>query len=122
MANLFAHSANLGTGLTTAGDTTNVLDRGNQHWNYPGLVKVVTTVGSTPTATYAIVGSVDGVNFYGLPYADSASLSTLTVATFVITTATTKFLFLQPAPWRYLKVTLSAVTNVTSTIDVYTGE
>jgi hypothetical protein len=121
MAILVTHSATIATAQTTAADT-NILDRGSQHWNEPALMTIVTTIGATPTATYAILGSVDNVNYYPLPYADSLTPSTVSTGTFTITTAVTKELLLQIAPWRYIKVTISAVTNVTSTVSVASGE
>lgn len=121
MAIITSHSAAIAVGQTTAADT-NILDRGTQHWGMPAVLVVVTTVGATPTATYAILGSVDNVLYYPIAYADSGTPGTFTAATFAITTAGSKYLYLQAAPWRYLKVTISAVTNVTSTINAMTCE
>lgn len=121
MAILTTHNGTIATAQTTAADT-NILDRGSQNWDNPAMLSIVTTVGATPTATYAILGSVDGVFYYPIPYADSATPTTYTVATFAITSAGSKYLYLAVAPWRYLKVTISAVTNVTSTINAMSGE
>jgi hypothetical protein len=84
------------------------------------LLKITTTVGATPTCTYAIEGSPDGTNWFNVAYSDSATPETVSVATFAITTATTVYKILRPNhPWRYLRVTMSANTNVTNTIDAW---
>jgi len=103
---------------TGSGPSTNVADRGARSGGAD--LEIVTTVGATPTCTYLIEGSMDGVNFYPVPSADPATPTTFAQTTFVITTATTTRRFLQPGiPWRYLRVTMSANTNVTSTISVW---
>lgn len=109
---------NLATAQTGNGASTNVIDRGGR--TGPCLLQIVTTIGATPTCTYAIEGSTDGTNFFAIPYADPSTPTTAAVATFVITTATTtrKYL-LSGFPWRQLRVTMSANTNVTSTIDAW---
>jgi len=123
MAIIVSHNANIANAQAAAGDT-NVLDRGMAHWDHPVMLRLVTTIGATPTMTFSqILGSVDNSSFYPIPYADSATPGTLTVAAFgAITTAITKIVYLQPTPWRYLKMTISAVTNMTATIDVFSGE
>jgi hypothetical protein len=109
---------NLGTAQTTNVDTTNTMDRGAMRG--PVLLKLVTTIGATPTVTVNILGSMDGTNFYNVAYAVSGTPETPVVAAIVITTATTNFYILRPAhPWRYLKLNYSANTNVTITADVY---
>jgi len=109
---------NLCTALTGSVATTNIIDRGGR--TGPVLLQVVTTVGATPTCTYLLEGSTDGTNFYAIPYADPATPTTVTVATFTVTSATTTRKYLQAAaPWRYLRVTMSANTNVTNTIDAW---
>lgn len=112
-------SVNLSTAQTGNGQSTNVADRGGARG--PALLKVTTTVGATPTCTYAIEGSADGTNWFNIPYADSATPTTIVVATFVITTATTAIKLLQvDQPWRYVRLTYSSNTNVTTTADVWT--
>lgn len=109
---------NLGTAQTGNARTTNVIDRGGR--TGPCLLQIVTTIGATPTCTYAIEGSVDGANWFAVPYADPATPTTAAVATFVVTTATTTRKYvLRDYPWRYLSVNMTANTNVTSTIDVW---
>lgn len=112
-------SGNLATAQTGNGQTTNIVDRGRL--SGPALLRITTTVGATPTCTYAIEGSADGSDWFSVAYADSATPETVSVATFAITTTTTVRKILRPDhPWRYLRVTYSANTNVTSTVDVWT--
>ena len=112
-------ASNLANAQTGTGPTTNIADRGGAVG--PALLKITTTVGATPTCTYAIEGSPDGTNWYSVPYADSATPGTFVVTTFAITSATTKWVIVQrDAPVRYLRITFSANTNVTNTVDVFT--
>ncbi|HKY57537.1 MAG TPA: hypothetical protein VJL80_05825 [Aeromicrobium sp.] len=112
-------SGNLSSAQTGNGASTNVADRGDAA-DRPALLKITTTVGATPTCTYAIEGSADGTNWFSVAYADSATPETLSVATFAITTATTVYKILRlNHPWRFLRVTYSANTNVTNTADVW---
>ncbi len=110
---------NLCTALTGSVPTTNIIDRGGRTGTV--LLQVVTTVGATPTCTYLVEGSTDGTNFFAIPYADPTAPVTYSVATFgPVTSATTTRKYLQPGiPWRYLRVTMSANTNVTNTIDAW---
>lgn len=113
-----ANTANLSNAQTGIGQSTNVLDRGGN--TGAGLLKIVSTIGATPTVTVAIEGSPDGVNFYNVAYALAATPETVAVANIVITTATTAYYILRPNhPWRFLRLTLSANTNVTLTADVW---
>lgn len=113
------NSASLSAAQTGNGVSTNIADRGAAVG--PALLKVTTTVGATPTCTYALEGSADGTNWFAVAYADSATPETVSVATFAITTATTVYKILRPnMPWRYLRITYSANTNVTTTADVWT--
>jgi hypothetical protein len=111
-------TANLSAAQTGNGPSANVLDRGGSVG--PVLLRIVTTVGATPTCTYAIEGSPDNVNFFAVQYADSASPQTLVITTFAISSAVTA-LKLIPVniPVRYLRVTYSVNTNVTNTLDAF---
>ncbi len=112
-------AASLSAAQTGNGQSTNVADRGGVRG--PALVKVTTTIGATPTCTYAIECSPDGTNWFPAPYADSATPTTISVATFVVTTATTLYkILITDMPWRYVRMTYSANTNVTNTCDVWT--
>jgi len=112
-------SISLCAALAGSVSTTNIIDRGGR--TGPVLLEVITTVGSTPTCTYLVEGSVDGANFFAVPHADPAVPGTFGVATFgPVTTATTTRRVVQSGqPWRYLRVTMSANTNVTNTINAY---
>jgi hypothetical protein len=114
-------TAEIATAQTTAGATANVLDRGEQ--SGVATITIVTTIGATPTCTYQVEGSPDNSAWSPLSTADSATPTTFTTATFVITTATTVVRIVNPASGsaRYIRVTLSAVTNVTSTINAAVG-
>jgi hypothetical protein len=102
------------------GVTTNVVDRGTTLG--PASVVIVTAVGSTPTCTYQLEGSLDNSAWNPLSSADSGTPTTFTTATFVITTATTTTRIVNPASAaRYIRLTLSANTNVTNTINVQVG-
>ena len=100
------------------GPSTNVVDRGAR--TGPVDLEIATVAGATPSCTYQIEGSSDGTNFYPIPSADPTAPGTFATATFAITTTTTTRKLLQALqPWRYLRVTMSANTNVTSTITAY---
>lgn len=111
-------TANLSAAQTGTGQSTNTADRGGT--SGATLLKITTTVGATPTVTVAIEGSPDGVNWFNVPYADSATPTVIAVANLVITTATTSYKTIQPnVPVRFLRLTYSANTNVTITADVW---
>jgi hypothetical protein len=111
------NAANLSTAQTGNGASTNVVDRGAG--TGAALLTIVTTIGATPTVTIAIEGSADGTTFFPVAYATAAAPETVTVAAVVITTATSSRFLLRPGhPWRYLRLTYSANTNVTSTADL----
>jgi hypothetical protein len=113
------NAVSLSAAQTGNGASTNVLDRGSSPAG--ALLKVTTTVGATPTVTIAIEGSADGTNFFNVGYALAATPETVAVANVVITTATTNYYLLRPNhPWRFLRLTYSANTNVTTTADVWT--
>ncbi len=104
---------------TGNGDSTNTVDRGYTLGG-PVLLTIVTTIGSTPTVTVNIVGSMDGTTFFNVPYALPATPSTFVVTALTITTATTGHYLMQTAqPWRYLKLAYTANTNVTLTADIF---
>jgi hypothetical protein len=117
----FRDTGEIATAQVAGGVTANVFDRGEQT-GYAS-VTIVTTVGATPTCTYQLEGSPDNGSWSVLSSADSATPTTFSTATFVITTATTTVRFVNPAATaaRYIRLTLSAITNVTSTINVAAG-
>lgn len=112
------NTANLCTGQTGNGATTNVIDRGSSIG--PAVLRISTTAGAAPTCTYLVEGSEDGVNFVPVIIADSATPTTLSFATFTITSTTVVMKYIQPnQPLRYIRVTMSANTNITNTIDLF---
>lgn len=113
------NSAALSVAQTGSAVSTNVCDRGGTFG--PALVTIVTTIGATPTCTYAIEVSVDGSDWFAGAYADVATPGTTSVATFVITTATTaRKILIADQPWRYARITYSSNTNVTNTASIAT--
>ena len=116
---LTATGVNLSTAQTGDADSTNTMDRGYTLVG-PCLLRIVTTVGATPTVKVDIQGSMDGTNFYNVTYALPATPTTFTVARITVTTADTFHYILVPqAPWRYLKLVYSLNTNVTLTADAF---
>lgn len=114
----FVNTANLSTAQTGNGQSTNVVDRGASIG--PALLKITTTVGATPTVTIAIEGSADGTSWLNVPYAVSNTPTTVAVANVVINTATTNYYYIQAnVPVRFLRLTYSANTNVTTTADIW---
>ncbi len=112
------NSVSLSAAQTGSGQSTNVADRGNAVG--PALLTITTTIGSTPTCTYAVEGSADGTDWFNVAFADAATPETVSVATFVVTTATTVRKILRPNhPWRELRISYSANTNVTNTATLY---
>lgn len=114
------NTARLSAAQAGNGVSTNVADAGLVKCN--ALLTIVTAVGATPTCTYAIEGSADGAAWFPVQYADLATPDTWAVSTFVITTAGTTHRVVRGAlgiPFRYLRLTYSANTNVTNTADLY---
>jgi hypothetical protein len=113
------NGANLSSAQTGNGVSTNVADRAGRA-REPALLTIVTAVGATPTCTYAIEGSADGADWWPAAYADAATPETVSVSTFVITTAVTVHKILRMGhPWQFLRVTYSSNTNVTNTADLW---
>lgn len=112
---------NLATALAGNGQTTNVVSRRfDLVATRPALVRVVTTVGATPTCTYQVEGSPDGTSWFPMATYDAAGAASPTGATFVVTSATTTWRVVPvDMPWTFLRVTMSANTNVTSSIDAF---
>jgi hypothetical protein len=112
------NSGNLQTSQTGNADSTNTIDTGAGA--RPCTLKIVSTVGATPTVTVNILGSADGTNFFNIPYSTTAAPTSVVVAALTITTAVTSHYHLTPNyGWRYLKLNMSANTNVTLTSDLF---
>ena len=111
--------AQTGTGNSEVFDFQN-LGVGGENVREPTLVRIVTTVGSTPTCTYQIQGSVDKSNWSNLLYADSSAPTSFSSSTFTLTSATTVVKVIKAAQkYRYVRVVYSSNTNVTNTVDIY---
>lgn len=84
------------------------------------LVRIVTAVGSTPTCTYAVQGSLNQSSWFNLVYGDISTPDTYTSSTFTVTSATTVVKVIKAGQkYRYVRVVYSANTNVTNTTDIY---
>ena len=78
---------------------------------------VVEQAGATPTVTFKIQGSLDGSNWYDIPYVTDAS-DTLSQASLTMTAVGTKVLF-GMRPFAFYRVVVSANTNVTFRCEAY---
>lgn len=118
MATTTSSEVALSTAQTGTGDSTNVAFRPTPGGT--GAVVITSTVGATPTVTINIQASVDGANYYNVAYATTAAPETPVITALTITTAVTTTYILRPnLPWRYLKLVLSANTNVTITATAF---
>ena len=77
---------NLQTAQTGNADSTNTIQRSGDYAS-PASIRITSAIGATPTVTVNIQGSVDGTNFYNIPYALVAAPSTFVVTAITITTA-----------------------------------
>jgi hypothetical protein len=108
----------LSNAQTGNGDSTNFALRPS---TAPGGALVITsTIGATPTVTVNIQGSVDGAAWFNVPYSLVATPRTFVLTALTITTAvTTTYLLQELVFWSYLKLALTANTNVTLTATAY---
>jgi hypothetical protein len=99
--------------------STDVAYVGSRSTAQQAALIITSAIGATPTVTVNIQGSIDGTTFVNIPYSAENTISaTWVVTALTITTAKTGFYALQPGmPWRYLKLVMSANTNVTLTVD-----
>lgn len=103
----------------TGNAATSVFDLGKHHVANVVAVRVVTTIGATPTASFDIQGSNDQATWSSLNFEDSGSPGTFAPTPFVITTATTVVKYVALAQKvRYIRVNVTSNTNVTYTIDI----
>lgn len=118
-----AYPGNLQTAQTGNADSTNIVQRlgqGEKNLRAP-ILRITSTVGATPTVTVNIQGSNDGTNWFNVPYSPlaAAAADSYTTAALVITSAVTGLYYLMPLQgWQYLKLVMSANTNVTLTSDL----
>ena len=119
------------TPTTGAGSTTlahlskttfysSILDRGISTGG--GAIVITSTIGTAPcTATVNIQGSADGTNWFNVPYALVATPRTFVLTALTITTAvSTTYLLQELVFWRYLRLAISACTNVSLTLTATT--
>jgi hypothetical protein len=102
-------------------DSTNTIQRTNAEVNLREMVlRIVSAIGATPTVTIKILGSIDGTTFFKVPYSVmSAIAGDWSTADITTTTAKTELYALMPGQaWSFLKVNMSANTNVTLTSDL----
>lgn len=103
---------------STAVARSSVFDFGKESTRN-ALVRIVSTVGATPTATLSIQGSVDGTTWTNLNYSDYLAPGTTSSAALTVTTAGTLIkLVPEDQHFRFLSVNVTADTNVTLTVDV----
>lgn len=115
-----AYPCQLQNAQTGNADSTNVMKRGSIINNRPAVLRIVSTIGATPTVTVNILGSYDGTTFFNVMYSPLAAAPTQFVNTaLTITTAVTQLFILPDTDWVYLKLNMSANTNVTLTTDVF---
>ena len=114
-----AYPANLQTAQTGNADSTNVVQRPFES-NRQVILRIVSTIGATPTVTVNIKGSIDGTTFYNIPYSVlSVAPNGYSVAPLVITTAVTShYALMQGQSWNFIKLVMTLNTNVTLTSDV----
>lgn len=79
-----------------------------------GAIVITSLIGTTPnTCLVDIQGSVDGVNWFNIPYALVATPRTFVVTQLTITTSTAVTYLLQELVfWRYLRLKMSSSTNI----------
>ena len=116
---VLAYPANLQTAQTGNADSTNTIQRTGESARQM-VLRIVSTIGATPTVTVNIKGSDDGTTFYNIPYISMATAGdAYSVAALVITTAVTSHYLLMPGrSWNFIKLVMTANTNVTLTSDV----
>lgn len=114
----FNSSVRLSDAQTGNGDSTDIALRGIRPFG--GAVVITSAIGATPTVTVNIQGSVNGSQWFNVPYSLVATPRTFVLTAVTITTAvTTSYLLQENIPYRFLKLVLSANTNVTLTADAF---
>lgn len=101
--------------FTTPGASANYHSLGDG-----GAIVITSTIGATPTVTANIQGSVDGANWFNIPYSLVATPRTFVLTAITITTAvTTTYLLQENIPWQQVRVAYTSNTNVTLTTTAY---
>src|ERR1700744_6127243 len=121
----FPAGTTLASGLTGTGDST-VLTcfSGAKYFTNDVMIRVTSTIGATPTATYNIFASSDGTTFTAVNHALIATPNTFVATAVTVTTATTAVYRIAGSTLlalksKAIKVTISANTNVTFAIDAW---
>lgn len=103
-----------GTATPTTFSSALQLDRGLLSGG--GAILIANTGGGSPTATANIQGSIDGVNWFNIPYALVGTPRTFVVtAISLTTTATGVYLLQELVGWRFLRILWSVWNNETIT-------
>lgn len=114
-------SSNLANAQAGNGVATNIVQRRSDRTGVPALLRIVTVAGTT--CTYLIEGSPDNSTWFPLPTQDITTAGppgALTSATFTITTSTTTWKLIPvDFPWTYVRITFSANTGITNTVDLF---
>jgi hypothetical protein len=116
-----AYPGNLQTAQGGSADSTNTIQRAGGEVNLRQMIlRITSAFATTPTVTVKIRGSIDGTTFFDVPYSPlAAAPGAWTTAALVITTAATALYALMPGQaWTFLKLVMSANTNVTLTSDL----
>jgi hypothetical protein len=119
---VIAYPGQLQNAQTGNADSTNTIQRSGGDANLrPPVLRIVSTIGATPTVTVNIMGSADGVTFWNIPYSPlSAAPGDWSKAPLVITTAVTSLYALMPGQaWTFIKLVMTLNTNVTLTSDLF---
>ena len=102
----------------TGNTSSDIVYRGNRYKG--GAVKITSTIGSTPTVTVNLQGSMDGTAWYNVPYALVATPRTFVLTAVTITTAvTTTYLLQEEVAYQFFKFVTTANTNVTLAATAY---
>lgn len=118
MATIIAPGS-LSAAQTGTGDSTNTLIV-NGSADYLSILRIANTGGSTPTVTINIQGSVNGSDWFNVPYRTTAAPTSEVVAAITVTTTATNHYYLSAGyGYKYLKLVYSANTNETITADVF---
>jgi hypothetical protein len=119
---VIAYPGQLQNAQTGNADSTNTIQtKGGEINLRPYILRIVSTIGATPTVLIKILGSFDGGStFVNIYYSVlSAAAGDYTNANITTTTAKTELYEILPGQgWTHLKVNMSANTNVTLTTDL----
>lgn len=98
-------------GPYTGNVATDILDRGSLM--RAALLQIDATAGATPTVTVNVQGSLDGTNWFNVPYATTAIPGTAVVTALTLTTTAVTQYHLLAFAWQFLRLNLTANTNMT---------